>query len=256
MDQHLLTSHEEIDRKHFDTITPCYVRKDLRWASRLARRLRLEQTLSVVPAVDAVRVLEVGCGAGFSADYLANPQIDYVGIDYSENLIKYAKQHHARDQARFEVANARTYTCDQPFDVVFMIGVLHHFQDIDLIVRHLVTLLKRGGWFVANEPQPSNALIRVARKLRKSIDPSYTKEQAQLTAEQLRGVYSRAGLTEVVTKAQGFLSTPFAEVPLKPHVLAIPLSSCACLFDKILFSSGASVLAKLSWNVVAAGRKP
>jgi len=41
----------------------------------------LEQTMSILPVSGKIDILEVGCGAGFSAEYLRGRYNRYLGID-------------------------------------------------------------------------------------------------------------------------------------------------------------------------------
>lgn len=64
------------------SIADSYVAKDLTPYCRMARSLRLTRSLRHVPRpID--QLLEVGCGAGFSAEYLAGDYGRYVGVDYT-----------------------------------------------------------------------------------------------------------------------------------------------------------------------------
>ena len=69
----------------------------------------------------------------------------------------------------FVTANIKTFTSDGLFDLIFLIGVLHHLDDMEQVLRQLVRLLKPGGWLVASEPQPTNPLVRLARFARKML---------------------------------------------------------------------------------------
>ena len=124
-------------------------------------------------------MLEVGCGAGFSAAYLAGYYGAYVGIDYAEPFIAYTRQHQQGPGVTFEVSNGKTYRSSRRFDVVFMIGVLHHIDNLAETLPAMLTLLKPGGWLVANEPHPGNPLIRLARVIRKRLDPHYASDQQE-----------------------------------------------------------------------------
>ena len=110
------------------------------------------------------------------------------------------------------------------------------------------------GW--ANEPQPGNPVVELARQMRKSVDTSYSDDQVTLNGKQLRELYVGAGLTDVRIVPQGFASTPFAEVVLPPQILTRMMSAMACGFDKVIGKSTPHALLKsLSWNLIAAGRK-
>lgn len=247
---------EARDRRLFDEIAADYCRKDLAPASRAARIRRLRRTLAPVPLPGGCRVLDVGCGAGFAAEYLRGRYGEYVGIDHSSRLIEYAQARHGGPNVTFVTETIARYRPDRPFDVIFMVGVLHHLADMQADLERLRRLLRPGGWLAANEPQPGNPLIRLARRARKQIDPSYSDEQRELSGRELREALRAAGFTEVGVRAQGLLSTPFAEVVMRPQWLARPLSAVACGLDTILDPTLGRVLPRLAWNAVCVGRRP
>jgi len=161
------SGREERDHALFDRVAADYHRKDLMPAHRRARRHRLMQTLRSVGLPPGCSVLEVGCGAGFAADYLSGRYGKYMGIDYSQELIGYARKYNALSGVRFEVSNVNEFESDQRFDLILMIGLLHHLDDPEKILTKMAALLKPGGWVVANEPQSGNPLFQIARKLRR-----------------------------------------------------------------------------------------
>ena len=200
--------------------------------------------------------LEVGCGAGFSAEYLDGQYGQYCGVDYSDKLITFAKQQHSSPKIDFEVANIKDYKPKHLFDVVFAIGLLHHLDDVEEGLSQMFDLLKPNGWLIANEPQPANPAISFARNIRKRIDPNYSADQKELSGDELREAYENVGLQSIQVIPQGLLSTPFAEVALNPQWLLYPMSSCACLADKFLERATGKALAPLTWNLIVAGQKP
>lgn len=249
-------TQKERDRAHFDRIAERYARKDLHPAARRARRHRLLQTVRAAGLGPGGRLLEVGCGAGFAAEYLRGHYRQYVGIDYSDELIAYARGTQRAPNASFEVADAAHFASAEPFDAVLMIGVVHHFDDIPKTLASVRDLVRPGGLVVANEPQPGNPVISLARALRKRIDAGYSADQRELDAEELRSEFVRAGLEDVRIVPQGLLSTPFAEVPLRPAALSAPLARAACAFDARVERALAAHLDRVAWNLVAVGRRP
>ena len=252
---------EARDRALFERISASYARKDLAPASARARKQRLLRTLAAVPrsarAADpsSQDILEAGCGAGFSAVYLRGRYRTFHGIDYSANLIDYARQANAGPGVSFDAVNIKDFRPGKPFDLIFMIGVLHHMDDLHAGLTALVDLLKPGGWLLANEPQPANPVIRWLRAQRPKLDANYSAEQDQLTAAQMREAFERASLTNVRVRPQGLFSTPFAEVVLNPQWLTSPLSAAACAADTVLESALGRALQPLTWNLIAAGQK-
>lgn len=244
------------DRELFDSIAARYAAKDLTPSSRHARRLRLERTLSVVPLEQSWRVLEVGCGAGFAATYLRGRVGEYVGIDHSQALIEIASDSNAGDRVEFVATSIEAFETPHPFDLVFMVGVLHHLEHKERELLTLVGFLKPGGYLVANEPQPANPLVSVARHVRGALDRSYSSEQEELRSRELRNLFVGSGLGDIMIQPQGLLSTPFAELVLKPSVLAQPMARAACSIDAFLEPRLGRVLLPLSWNLVVVGRRP
>lgn len=247
---------EARDQELFDRIAAKYARKDLVASSRIARKQRLLRTLAAVPVGLDAALLEAGCGAGFSVPYLRGRYREFKGLDYSANLIHYAQAHNASDGVSFEVANIKEYRPPRQFDVVFMIGVLHHMTDMAAAMENMIHWLKPGGWLAANEPHPGNPLVRAARVVRTRLDGGYSDEQEELSARQLRELFDNSGLTDVRILPQGVFSTPFAEVVLKPEFIARPLSSVACAVDTLLEKTCGPALRFASWNLIALGRRP
>lgn len=249
-------THEDKDKALFNEIAQAYCQKDLKPASRLARRQRLRRTLAIVPLAHSISVLEVGCGAGFSPHYLEGLFTHFTGVDYAENLIAYANQYNGGTNVEFHAANIKDYQPETPLDVIFMIGVLHHFDDVESVLEHTLSMLAPGGWFVANEPQSTNILIQGLRALRTRIDKTYSADQIQFSPEDIERLYHEAGLVDISVRPQGLFSTPFAEVAAPPQWLWAPFASLANVLDTALESSLPRILLPLSWNIVAAGRKP
>ena len=257
-----LSDFAERDRALWDRVATDYCRKDLRRSSRVARRLRTRQTIAALPlglAEGLPRVLEIGCGAGFGAEYLQGMYSDYCGVDYSSGLIDLAREQHPGPTTQFVASDINTFEPGRAFDVVFAIGVLHHLDDIPGALRKVLGMLRPGGWFVANEPSPGNPLVSLARRVRKRVDANYSDEQRELSGPELRSVVEHAGFTDVSLKAQGIFSTPFAEVVLNPQLLSAPLAGLAglaCAADRALEATVGGLLKGLSWNLIVAGRRP
>jgi SAM-dependent methyltransferase len=250
------SSREMNDREHFDTIAERYSAKDIAPSSRPARRRRVEQTISTVPIEKFERVLEVGCGAGFAAEYLRGRYRDYIGIDHSRRLIEIAVEKNSGEGVRFEATGIADFEPPCHFDLIFMIGVVHHLEDPAQSMQTVAQWLEPGGYLLANEPQPANPLVRAARQARSRFDASYSSEQEEISATELRSLFEGAGLEEIVVTPQGFVSTPFSELVLKPYALVAPLARAACAVDGLLEKRTRSWSAALSWNLIGCGRAP
>jgi len=245
--------HSNREDPLFDRIAPSYVKKDLTLYCRIARKLRLLRTLKNVPKPVGA-LLEIGCGAGFSAEYLRGQYRRMVGIDYSANLIAFATKYNASPQASFYCQDVKDFSTEQTFDVILMIGVLHHLKDAEYVLTRLRSFLAEGGVLLANEPQKGNPLIVLMRRIRKRIDPEYAMDQIEFSEREFQDVFARCGYT-VRLLPQGFLSTPLAETRLLPGFIGVPLAWLVSVVDPILevLLSG-RILRKLAWNIVVEAR--
>jgi 2-polyprenyl-3-methyl-5-hydroxy-6-metoxy-1,4-benzoquinol methylase len=248
---------EQEDKQLFDRISTQYVKKDLHPASRVARMQRLAQTVAKANVPPTCTLLEVGCGGGFSAEYLRGYYKKFIGVDYSDGLISYAKQQFRSQGVSFFTQNIKEFSPSEPIDVIVMIGVLHHMDDMLAAMRLMCDMLRPGGQLIINEPQPANPLISAARLVRKAIDKNYSSDQRELPVEELQELYANAGFEKIEFFPQGFFSTPFAEVAMSPVFITKPLSLLACRIDRTLEKSPLhGIMRNLSWNVIGVGRKP
>lgn len=251
-----LSQHAQRDQAHFDAIADDYFKKDRLPAHRAARKTRLRQTLRGISPDGPTRILEVGCGAGFSAEYLKGNYDSFVGVDYSENLINHAHRLNKYDGADFVVADINAVNYENEFDVIVMIGLLHHLDEPSETLSRLKGWLRPGGVIAANEPQSGNKLISMLRNVRKKVDSAYSDEQLEFSAAEMTAMYQTAGLEDVRIVPQGIFSTPFAEVAMPLQPLVAPLSAAACAVDRFLEMRLERALTPLSWNLIATGRAP
>lgn len=250
------TERAQADREHFDSIAGKYVAKDLVPSSKCARKLRLESMLGHIPMQPTWRILEVGCGAGFAATYLRGRYASYLGCDHSQELIRAAGEYNSGPDVTFLNMDIEDLADSEEFDLIFMVGVLHHLANRPSVMARLKTLLRPGGFLAVNEPQPSNFLISMARQMRASMDAMYSDDQDELEGDEIRDLFESAGLTDVEIIPQGVFSTPFAEVPMRPDWLVAPIARAACSADALFEPRLARFLKPLTWNLTAIGRCP
>lgn len=94
------------------------------------RRLQELYRLAISPKL---RVLEIGCGAG---DLLAAVQPSYgVGVDFSDAMIKLARQRHP--ELHFIQADAHTFTSAEKFDVIILSDLVNDIWDVQLVLEQI-----------------------------------------------------------------------------------------------------------------------
>jgi len=99
------------------------------------------------------RVLEIGCGMGWDAVQFAKHGADYTGIDISDRSVDLARQQFEAyglhgDLRVMNMADAGEVSeLDGGYDLVYSMGVIHHFPNIEQIIKNIHTLTAPGGEF-------------------------------------------------------------------------------------------------------------
>jgi SAM-dependent methyltransferase len=126
---------------------------------------------SWIPALEGVetklragaRVADVGCGHGASTILLAEayPQSTFVGFDYHEHSISWARKAASRagvaDRVRFEVASSKAYP-GKEYDLVAFFDCLHDMGDPVGAARHVRSTLAKDGTWLLVEPYANDKL--------------------------------------------------------------------------------------------------
>ena len=97
------------------------------------------------------KCLEVGCGRGSLSAYFSDDGWDCTLLDISPQVIEIAKKLFAKHdlKAKFEVQDCLNIdVADETFDLVFSIGLLEHFEDIENTIKEQFRVLKSGGLFI------------------------------------------------------------------------------------------------------------
>lgn len=107
---------------------------------------------------DGQTILDLGCGNGRLLNYLKNKEINYTGLDNSQELINNAKQLYPKFCEKFFVADMFALPFeDESFDVIFCLASFHHLPSKTLRLQALSEMkrvLKKDGkvlmtnWYV------------------------------------------------------------------------------------------------------------
>lgn len=96
------------------------------------------------------RVLEIGCGIGADAAEFVKHGADYTGIDISAASVQLSEQRFDCFglPGKFHVMSAMdNLTSLGEFDMVYSMGVLHHYPDIDQAIKNIHQVLVPQGEF-------------------------------------------------------------------------------------------------------------
>lgn len=101
------------------------------------------------------KVLELGCGAGRNALYLAKQGFDVHAVDLSNVALQWAKERATEAQAHIQFEQANLFELplkENYYDFIYDAGCLHHIaphrrvQYVEIVQK----ALKKGGYFAVN----------------------------------------------------------------------------------------------------------
>ncbi len=123
-------------------------------------RYKVDYLADVPRGRDVRRLLDFGCGAGRSLEYLveAFPKAEVHGFDPSKESLRHAAQRAPTAILADDWKNVSA----QRFDVVFAANVFHHIARAELAqwLRHCGEVLAPGGRLFVFEHNPSNPVTR------------------------------------------------------------------------------------------------
>lgn len=100
----------------------------------------------------STRVLDLACGKGRHSVQLKKYYTQVVGVDLSDESIKYAKSNYAEDSLDFFVADMRTYNSDIKYDAIFNLftsfGYFSDTEDNIKVLSSCYNLLNNKGILV------------------------------------------------------------------------------------------------------------
>ena len=127
------------------------------------------------------RVLDVGCGTGRWASSLLGQCHAYHGLDFSADLVAYAKSRYgAQSTCRFSVASVDDFSLASlgeslPFDRVLCAGVLIYLNDDELLraLRCVADALAPGGKAVFREPVAQGQRLTIKDHFSEELEQDY-----------------------------------------------------------------------------------
>lgn len=139
------------DYEEWDQIYRKYPLETLPWELGRPRRVLVE--LVEKGLIHKGKVLDICCGAGTNAVYLAEKGFQVTGMDISPKAIEYAKRkaQKANVKIRLLVENFLNLPFeDEEFDFVFDMGCFHHVKanDRSTFIRGVHRVLKKKGSYL------------------------------------------------------------------------------------------------------------
>lgn len=112
-----------------------------------------------IELTDPRRIVDVGCGPGNSTEELRRrwPHSSIIGLDSSAEMSGKARQ--SRPDGVWIVADARSWSADEPFDLVFSNAMLQWLPDHAGVCRHLMAQVAPGGALAIQAPAHYDSLL-------------------------------------------------------------------------------------------------
>jgi len=154
-------------------------------------------------------ILDIGCGDGRLCYELKNNNVEIVGVDFSEQAIRFAKAFNPG--VEFFVQDIEQLNLPYQFDQIVLMEVLEHFMPskIPLILRNISNLLKDDGKLLITTPSTNLAIESKHYQ-------HFTKESLQATIEQYFNILEISGVMSKnhnhffnLMRKIGYLAYPF-----------------------------------------------
>lgn len=101
------------------------------------------------------RVLDIACGIGYGSRHLADSArgIEVIGLDLSEQAVRYVESHFRGDTVSFLVGDGTQLAFpDKTFDYVTSFETVEHIPEYEEFLSELRRVLKPGGTLVLSTP--------------------------------------------------------------------------------------------------------
>jgi SAM-dependent methyltransferase len=116
--------------------------------------MRIASVMELLPPPPAY-LLDAGCGAGWTSEFLARRGYRVVGVDIAPDAIGRAEQRREQgrlDNLSFLVSDFESLPFRERFHAALFFDSLHHAVDEELALTAVYKALRPGGWLITSEP--------------------------------------------------------------------------------------------------------
>jgi SAM-dependent methyltransferase len=117
------------------------------------------------------RVIDVGCGSGWTTLFLGEAGYDALGYDLVPANVEVARERAARwgSAARFEVGDMEALPPGEPAHAALLYDALHHSARQAAALGSVASRIGAGGWLLLGEPTWLHRLSPRARAARRHL---------------------------------------------------------------------------------------
>jgi SAM-dependent methyltransferase len=201
----------EVQREHFNSIAEKYFSarldanhlalKKLIWSEFLRDKSPLKKA--------GLNVLDAMCGYTDANAILRehlHKEIDYSGFDYSDEVIERVRRENP--DLRVWQADATEFRSDRNYDLVVLLGGLHHVHHAAKgTLKRLAAAVKPGGYFLSLEPTHGNRIFGAIRNaIYRSNALFDVATEQDFSVRKLFSMFEEAGLERIDVMYPGLLA--------------------------------------------------
>jgi len=215
-----LSADGAVQRAHYDRIAGVYLTNLTQAHTREYMAYMDRAVLALMERQPMDRVAEICCGAGEAFQLLNAPAGLGVGVDVSPAMLEAARKNIPAETCLFVNGDATKLPLkDGQFDMVVMLGGIHHVNDRRRLFSEIHRILKPGGSFVFREPLDDFFLWRALRAaIYRASSTLEAETEHPLRYRDTRAGLEGAGMTLEIWRTIGFFGYCFL---MNSDVLAI-----------------------------------
>jgi 2-polyprenyl-3-methyl-5-hydroxy-6-metoxy-1,4-benzoquinol methylase len=199
------------------------------------------------------KVLDLGCLRGNSLSiYMAQNAKEYIGIDLSDvaiaSLQKNIENNNCKNASAIAVDFLSPEFHQTNFDIIYAYGVLHHFENFDLLVTKLKEKLITNGIIISYDPLETSLPIKILRAIYRPFQSdkdwewpftksTITKIKNNFEIEKIRGILgkSKYGIAlNLLPLNTGFKNRKIAQMIEKDWNITKPEQVYSCMHTTML----------------------
>lgn len=159
--------------------------------------------------VSSGKLLDIGCNGGFFLSALGE-KFDRYGTELDRTAVEYAQKTYPDfGENVFHGSIEDTFFADQEFDVITMRGLFEHVSNPKRVARHVLRLLKPGGYlYLCATPNGESLCADIYRENWTLFHP--VQHLWHFSPDNLVLLFKKYGL-KLIWKELQYLNTPYAE---------------------------------------------
>lgn len=125
----------------------------------------LRQLITILPKMGKEsNILDIGCGVGTLAYYLASKGFNVIGVDVSSRAIKIANSFRSKSglkNVNFSLGDVQMITSTRKYDLIVCTEVIEHLENDVKMLKTIYTLLNSKGKLLLSTPSVNAPLYKL-----------------------------------------------------------------------------------------------